>query len=930
MTRDFLFLLSIPKKDGSQFWKDLTNEIEWVQFENKGKGHYVYKKKSCADPYYAKTINVRYCEKGDYVDVNSFTFIDPTYNNEIGKECISEAIRYDVSKEVYWRIKKTDGSTRLYSPNELIVISPCIDGFDKNSAFDYFKQVASLSEFTFDSGEKEKLLRKIYDKISFVPEYSALSSFLYPEKYKAKRNIKHQPCIFPFGSNGSQLKAVNAAFDNQISVIQGPPGTGKTQTILNIIANILIQGKTVLVVSGNNSAIQNVVDKLKKSGLDYLNAKLGNRGNFEDFFNSQCDKTIPPEISGWNKDVMTLDEIEHISSQLKHVFENNETIAQIDQNLLELDTEKKHFLANHKDDIEDGLFKQDLSSEQLSAIFTKLPEVICGKEGNLLSRLKKLLFLFKCRFLFGINKDYLCPERINAILIAAQSLYYKVKENELLKEKNKCVEENKKFDAEGLLRTLTDGSMDYLKNYLNKTYKQLNRIVFSDVSELRSEKNALSIAQQYPIILSTTFSARCLKNVEYDYVIMDEASQVSIETGALSLSIGKNVVIVGDSRQLPTVIANEIKPKLELLFPDTLNQYYNCSKYSFLESVVHILDGQIGSTLLREHYRCHPKIINFCNKEFYHGELVIMSKDNGNETPLHVIRSVAGNHARGKVNLREAQIISEEVIDGLAGKDVGIVAAYRDQVTTIEELLQAKSRITKVDTVHKFQGQENDVIIMDYVADKPNDFVDDPRLMNVAISRAKEELYLVVTGNELPKDRIISDLIDYMEYNCGEVVESKIHSIFDILYTHLDEIYEEQMRKESVESPAEILMLQLVRDRILKEPEFEQLSVHTNYSLKNIFGEDSLMTEEERTFVMNTMSHTDLLIFNKLTNKPILAIETDGYQFHYSETAYEQKERDKKKDSIFRKNGIPLLRCSTTDSREKEKITTLLHEILCT
>ena len=43
--------------------------------------------------------------------------------------------------------------------------------------------------------------------------------------------------------------------ENQISVIQGPPGTGKTQTILNIIANILMQGKTVQIVSNNNSAI---------------------------------------------------------------------------------------------------------------------------------------------------------------------------------------------------------------------------------------------------------------------------------------------------------------------------------------------------------------------------------------------------------------------------------------------------------------------------------------------------------------------------------------------------------------------------------------------------------------------------------------------------------------------------------------------------
>lgn len=986
---DFLFLVLIPKKDGGQFWKDLTDEVEGLHFENKGIGYYKYKNKSAEKNYRTPSMNVRYCEKGERIDLNSCTFIDPKNNNEILKDNISEAIRYEVGKEeywkikktngnsqlyfpnelkviskgervdinsytfidpkynneinniseairykngkeIYWRIKKTNGSSKLYFPNDLIDISPCIDGFDKNNAFDYFKQAASLSVIPTNSENGEISLRQNYDKNSYVPEYSVLASYLYPEKYKAKRNIIHQPCIFPFGSNGSQLKAVNAAFENQISVIQGPPGTGKTQTILNIIANILIQGKTVLVVSGNNSAIQNVVDKLKKSGFDYLNAKLGNRDNCENFLRSQSDKSVPPEISGWNKEAMSLDEIDHISSQLKHVFDNNETIAQIDQNLLELDTEEKHFQTNHKDDIDESLIKPNLSSEQLSTIFTVLPKVLYGKKNHIFSRLKNLIFLFKCRFIYGINKEVLCPERVNAIVFAAQSLYYKVRRNELLSEKNKCVEENKKVDANGLLRTLTDSSMDYLKQYLNKTSKHLNRIVYSDYSELKSEKNALSIVHQYPIILSTAFSARFLKNVEYDYVIMDEASQVSITQGALSLSIGKNVVIVGDLKQLPTVISNDIKPKLERLFPDTLNEYYDCSKYSFLESVVHILDGQIGSTLLREHYRCHPKIINFCNKEFYHGELVIMSKDNENSTPLHVIRSVAGNHARGTVNLREAQIISDEVIDKLAGKDVGIVAAYRDQVATIENLLQAKSRITKVDTVHKFQGQENDVIIMDYVADKPNDFVDDPCLMNVAISRAKEELYLVVTGNELPKDRIISDLVDYIEYNCGEIIESKIHSIFDILYTHLDEVYEKQMKKESVESPAEILMLQLVRDRILKEPEFEQLAVHTNYSLKNIFGKDSLMTDEERSFVRNTMSHTDLLIFNKLTNKPILAIETDGYQFHYAETANEQKERDLKKNSIFKKNGIPLLRCSTTDSREEEKITTLLHEILST
>ena len=53
--------------------------------------------------------------------------------------------------------------------------------------------------------------------------------------------------------------------ENQLSIIEGPPGTGKTQTILNIIANILMNGKTVQVVSNNNSAIQNVYEKLSSS-----------------------------------------------------------------------------------------------------------------------------------------------------------------------------------------------------------------------------------------------------------------------------------------------------------------------------------------------------------------------------------------------------------------------------------------------------------------------------------------------------------------------------------------------------------------------------------------------------------------------------------------------------------------------------------------
>lgn len=68
--------------------------------------------------------------------------------------------------------------------------------------------------------------------------------------------------------------------ENQISVIQGPPGTGKTQTILNIIANILMQGKTVQIVSNNNSATENVYEKLSSSKYNLGFVALGEPNAF--------------------------------------------------------------------------------------------------------------------------------------------------------------------------------------------------------------------------------------------------------------------------------------------------------------------------------------------------------------------------------------------------------------------------------------------------------------------------------------------------------------------------------------------------------------------------------------------------------------------------------------------------------------------------
>jgi len=84
---------------------------------------------------------------------------------------------------------------------------------------------------------------------------------------------------------------------NPISVIECPPGTGKTQTILNIIANAIINNKTVAIVSNNNTSTANVLEKLERYGVGFIAAYLGNKENKNKFFAFQ--NSDYPDIKEW-------------------------------------------------------------------------------------------------------------------------------------------------------------------------------------------------------------------------------------------------------------------------------------------------------------------------------------------------------------------------------------------------------------------------------------------------------------------------------------------------------------------------------------------------------------------------------------------------------------------------------------------------------
>lgn len=159
-----------------------------------------------------------------------------------------------------------------------------------------------------------------------------------------------------------------------------------------------------------------------------------------------------------------------------------------------------------------------------------------------------------------------------------------------------------------------------------------------------------------------------------------------------------------------------------------------------------------------------------------------MMEDYGEEDAVSVVKTVPGNHQREHMNQRQIDLIKSEILPGLncPPEKVGIIVPYNDQVNALQKAL--KDTGTEIATVHKFQGREKDIIILTTVDDEIGDFIEKPYLLNVAISRAKEKLYLVVSGNKQTADSNIKDLISYIEYNNFTVYQSNLYSVFDYLY----------------------------------------------------------------------------------------------------------------------------------------------------
>jgi very-short-patch-repair endonuclease len=279
----------------------------------------------------------------------------------------------------------------------------------------------------------------------------------------------------------------------------------------------------------------------------------------------------------------------------------------------------------------------------------------------------------------------------------------------------------------------------------------------------------------------------------FDLVVIDEASQCDIASALPLLFRAKRSVIIGDPWQLRHISAVDQKMDTDLLVKHGLHETrlsWAYSERSLYDVAAGVADpGSIVN--LRDHHRSHADIIGFSNQAFYEGRLRVATRYDTLKRPQtsgpgiiwtdlagEVAKSPEGGSAENRMEANKVVEVLHDliVVRGFRGT-VGVVTPFKAQASLIQRLVNrhpdgqsitAPSRLL-IDTVHKFQGDERDVMVFSPVVsrgmtDGGMAFLRrNGNLFNVAITRARGLLH-VVGDRQAALSSGISYLADFADY----------------------------------------------------------------------------------------------------------------------------------------------------------------------
>ncbi len=289
-----------------------------------------------------------------------------------------------------------------------------------------------------------------------------------------------------------------------------------------------------------------------------------------------------------------------------------------------------------------------------------------------------------------------------------------------------------------------------------------------DLSHLGADfRSALGAAHIW-ITTAQTTRAIPLEPELFDYVVIDEASQCTLTNLLPMIYRARHLVVIGDPRQLPaiTVVSGreqgtlaaqlQVQPWMDRLGHD------RCNLFDVAQSVLPRSASDV--VMLQEHFRSDPLIIGFSNRHVYQEKLILRRPPGQDLAPgipagVYVQRVPAAGVRRPRgsswVNPGEARAVAERVrglvAAGVAPAEIGVVTPFSGQGKEIEKQLAAAGGLDGllVSTAFGFQGDERRAIVFSPVAGPGMHagtlkwMQDPPNLLNVALTRAKDALFIV-------------------------------------------------------------------------------------------------------------------------------------------------------------------------------------------
>lgn len=584
-----------------------------------------------------------------------------------------------------------------------------------------------------------------------------------------------------------QEKAIEVALNTpDIALIQGPPGTGKTTVIAAILERLneiadkrgtRIKGQ-ILLTGFQHDAVENMIDRLSLNGIPV--PKFGKRSGaadddystFERNLEDWCSK-LAAEIRERNPRIAEVEQEREIKNLfLQYIQAPSRPLAgslarkiaslgvavlgeggmrraeNLAKNLTreeKLNEDSSQWLnAARRLRVQPESFSDDGPERSVDAL-EDLRAVLEENERELLdaaslwrsedgppsfladlAALKmKLLVRFSSPPVFRVEK-----QNDEVIALAEFAIQRIMTAGHSAKNKKSAALAEFLAELEGNPYGMMDALSDYSFAFAATCQQSVNRRMQAQKGMTGSDLN---------------------KSMEYEYVIVDEAARVSPRDLMVAMAQGKRIILVGDHRQLPHIIDEEVARQMEEgEGAQDENDWLKKSMFQHLFSArlktLEEYDGITRRVTLDKQYRMHPLLGSFISRNFYErfdpmeqfdsGRPVsdfahALSSTNGKPAVWLDVPAQIGRHQKDGTSWTrpaEATVIVRKLNEWMssdAGKGLsfGVISFYKAQADLIRKQLRNiadDDKKLRVGTVDSFQGMEFDVVFLSMVRTMPN------------------------------------------------------------------------------------------------------------------------------------------------------------------------------------------------------------------